>query len=160
MPSDLAALSVSDDFTNVDALKVFRAVVSAVQILNSFLRPLRRLLMLLLSQRHSSSRNIGANERWIPRRHGAFSIGPLSVTCTSLSSCWCCAKDLGANEISNSATSRGPRTWTMAQRVTSTALRIRSKPLQKDDPLRAIWPQRVSHDPLQISWVCCAWHRR
>ena len=77
MPSDLAALSVSDDLTNVDSLKVFRAVVSDVQILNSFMRPLRRLLMLLLPHRHSSSWNIGANERRIPRRHGAFSIGPL-----------------------------------------------------------------------------------
>ena len=51
--------------------------------------------------------------------------GPLFVTRSSTSSRLHWARDLGAIAISNSATSRGLRTWTMARRVTSTTWRIR-----------------------------------
>ena len=44
-----------------------------------------------------ASRNIGANEMLILRRHGALRSWTLSVTCTSLSSRLRCAEDLGAN---------------------------------------------------------------
>ena len=111
-------------------------MASDVQILNSFLRPLRR-LMLLLPHRHSSSKNIGANERLIPRRQRALQHWtPFRHRYLSFESLALC-KDLGANEISNSATSRGPRIWTLARRITSTTMRMKSTRFRRTTHFRS-----------------------
>ena len=66
--SDLAALSASEDFTKADALKVFRCPdpeqFHGAEAVDA-----------TASNRRSSLRNSGANERWIPRRNpGVFNI--------------------------------------------------------------------------------------